>query len=335
MSENKTLAPQDAVEEYIQSRVDAAYSTREKHKYRLQKFLDFTESQNLDDVGKLTPRHIEQFRQERIADGNTNLVTTEQTLHTFRVFLRYCERVEACREGLADTVVIPNVSSQDKARDVHLSHERATQIIDYLCKYEWASLPHLVFHLAYHTGLRRGALYALDVEDWRSDKRVLEVRHRPETPLKLDEAGERNLSVTDDRLAQAVDDYLADVRPSVEDDAGRKPLLASTQGRYHYQSLQKVFYRVTRPCYFTDGCPVGREIDECEATEYAGYSKCPESVSSHPIRRSAITHHLDEDVPKAIVSERMNVSQEVLDTHYDARDKEQKRTSRKQYLDSV
>lgn len=65
------------------------------------------------------------------------------------------------------------------------------------------------------------------------------------------------------------------------------------------------------------------------------YSKCPDSVSSHPIRRSAITHHLDSDVPKAIVSERMNVSEKIIDQHYDARDKEQKRQNRQKYLNSI
>lgn len=327
------LTPQTAVDEYVQSRVDAAESTRRRHRYRLSKFLDFTESQEgIDTMADITPRHIERFRQERLNDGNTNLVTVEQSLHTFRVFLRYCERVEICEEGLSEAVIIPNVSSQKKAKDVHISHERATQIIEFLAQYSWASLHHIVFHLTYHTGLRRGALYGLDVEDWNSEERTLEVRHRDNTPLKNDEQSERHLSITNAELAEAINDYLSDQRPEVTDEWGREPFFASKQGRYHWQSLQKVFYKVTRPCFFADECPVGREIEECEGTEWSGYSKCPESVSSHPIRRSAVTHHLDEDVPKAIVSERMNVTQEVLDLHYDARDKEQKRTSREQYL---
>lgn len=329
------LEPDTAVEQYLESRVDAAPTTVDKHEYRLRKFLAFTEEQDLDDMTELAGKHVEQFRQDRLADDATNLVTTEQCLHTFRVFLRYCERIEAVDQGLADKVIIPNVSSQQKAREVHLSHERAEQITDYLCKYEWASIQHIVWHLTYHTGMRRSALYALDKGDWRSDERVLLVRHRDNTPLKLREEGERNLSITDDRLASAIDDYLADVRPDVEDEWGREPFFASEQGRYHYQSLQKVFYKVTRPCYFADTCPMDRDMDECEGTEYGGYSKCPESVSSHPIRRSAIHHHLNEGVPKTVCSERMAVSESTLTQHYDARDEEEKRQARQDFLDSV
>lgn len=58
-------------------------------------------------------------------------------------------------------------------------------------------------------------------------------------------------------------------------------------------------------------------------------------MSSHPIRRSAITHHLSEDVPKEIVSERMSVSTDVLDLHYDAHTKEEKRQNRERYLDDI
>ena len=325
----------ESVEQYINSRVEASASTRDNHGYRLAKFVDYCTEQGVTETSEIDGGLIEGYRTSRLSDDNTNLVTDENNLHTFRVYLRYLERIEACDEGLADKVLIPNVSSQQEARDIHLSHERATQIIEHLSKYEWASIKHVVFHLTYHTGLRRSSLYALDVDDWHSDERVLHVRHRDGTPLKLREQGERNLSITDDRLATALDDYIEDVRPEVTDEHDREPLFASEQGRYHYQSLQKVFYTVTQPCYFADECPVGKDPDTCEYRRYSKRSKCPESVSSHPIRRSAITHHLDSDVPKYVVSERMNVDEKTLDQHYDARSREQKRKNREQYLDSV
>ena len=84
---------------------------------------------------------------------------------SFRVYLRYLERIEACEGGLSDKVLIPDVPDSEEAGDVHISHERATQIINYLSKYEWASAEHIVFYLCYHTGLRRGALHGLDVDD--------------------------------------------------------------------------------------------------------------------------------------------------------------------------
>ena len=71
-------------------------------------------------------------------------------------------------------MLIPDVPDSEEARDVHISHERATQIIDYLSKYEWASAEHIVFYFCYHTGLRRGALHGLDADDWQSGDRELE-----------------------------------------------------------------------------------------------------------------------------------------------------------------
>ena len=326
----------ESVEQYVQSRVDATQSTRERHSYRLGKFIDYCTQEGITETSEIDGAVIEGFRTYRLSDEDTSIVTNEQCIHTFRVYLRYLERIEACEEGLSDKVLIPDVPDSEEARDVHISHERATQIIDYLAKYEWASVEHIVFHLCYHTGLRRGALHGLDVDDWQSGDRVLLVRNRKNTPLKLREKGERNLSITGDRLAAALDDYIEEVRPEVTDDDGREPLLASQQGRYHPLSLQKMFYKVTRPCFFADQCPVGRAIEECDAAQvYEKRSTCPESVSVHPIRRSAITHHLDSDVPKTVVSERMNVDEKTLDKHYDARSREQKRKSREQYLDSV
>lgn len=325
-----------AVEQYVTSRADATQSTRERHRYRLSKFIDYCSQADVTHTSQIDGSIIEGFRQDRLADDNTSIKTNEQCLHTFRVFLRYLERVEACSEGLSEVVIIPKVPDAQESRDTHISHERAQQIINHLAKYEWATTKHVVFHLTYHTGLRRGALYALDVQDWDSEGRVLHVRNRDNTPLKLRADGERNLSITDDRLAVALDDYLKDVRPTVRDDYGREPLFASSHGRYHYMSLQKIFYAASRPCIFANACPVdGKSIDSCEATYRDNASKCPESVSSHPIRRSAITHHLNADVPKEIVSERMNVDEGTLDKHYDARTREEKRERREDYLDSV
>lgn len=334
ISKMESITPQEAVDQYLQSRHDVTRSTKENHRYRLNYFIQWTEEQGIEEMNELTGIDCERFKNWRIENYDLNLVTLQYHIGTLRVFLRWCESVNAVDTGIADNILIPNVSDSEKARDVHLTHERARQIVDYLAKYVWASNAHVIFSLLYHTGMRRSSLNALDVEDWNRKEQFLKVRHRPEkgTSLKLKEEGERNISITNNRLVEALNDYIENQRHDVSDEYGRNPLITSTQGRLHYQTISKICYKVTRPCYFAGECPLDREIDTCEATSYQGYSKCPESVSSHPIRRSAITHHLDSDVPKAIVSERMNVSEKVLDQHYDARDKEQKRQNRQRYL---
>ena len=325
---------EQSVEQYIDSRVETSPKTRANHKYRLTKFTCYCDETGIATTTDISGAVIEDFRTSRLAD-DISIMTARNHLQTFRIYLRYLERIEACHPGLADKVIIPQVDAEDKARDTHLTHDRAMQIIDHLVNYKWASINHVVFHLTYHTGLRRSSLYALDLDDWQSDDHVLCVRNREHTPLKLADEGERNLTITDDRLADALDDYIDDIRHDVLDDNGRKPLFTSQYGRYHYQSLQKVFYKVTQPCRFSGICPVGKDIQTCEWRRGDHRSKCPESVSSHPIRRSAITHHLDADVPKHVVSERMNVDQDTLDQHYDVRTEEQKRQNREKYLDSV
>ena len=298
------LTPEDALEQYLQSRHDATASTVQNHRYRLNYFIQwFDEEATTDDLSDLTGMHCEQFKNWRMENFDLNLVTLQYHIQTLRVFIRWCENVGAVDEGVAEKIIVPEVSESEKARDVHISHERAKQIIDYLCRYKWASTAHIVFHTLYHTGMRRSSFHSLDVGDWHSDEQYLAVRHRPEqgTALKLKSEGDRNVSVTDSRLVEALEDWVNRQRPDVADENGREPLLASKHGRLHYKTISKICYKVTRPCYFAGDCPYDRDIDECEGTSYGGYSKCPDSISSHPIRRSAITHHLDSDVPKAIV----------------------------------
>jgi hypothetical protein len=71
------------------------------------------------------------------------------------------------------------------------------------------------------------------------------------------------------------------------------------------------------------------------ATNYDEASKCPDSVSAHPFRRAAITYHLNNDVPKPMVSDRMDVSPDVIDEHYDAEDERGKMNRRREYVEDI
>lgn len=64
-------------------------------------------------------------------------------------------------------------------------------------------------------------------------------------------------------------------------------------------------------------------------------AKCDEAVSPHAIRRGSITHFLSQDVPVEIVGDRMDVSRDVLDKHYDKRSEEVKLEQRRGYLDKI
>jgi integrase len=189
----------------------------------------------------------------------------------------------------------------------------------------------------WHTGIRIGAAHGLDLEDYDPNEQYLKLRHRPDegTRLKNKQDGERFVGLTAD-ICDALDAYLKYNRIEGEDDFGRKPLFSSKYGRPNKSSLRDSIYCASRPCVYTGDCPHNREINSCEAmTDRDRASRCPSSVSPHAIRRGSITHHLSEDIPDKVVSDRMNVSLDVLEKHYDRRTEQQKADQRRDYLDEL
>jgi integrase len=217
-----------------------------------------------------------------------------------------------------------------------LTTERAEDLLDYLRKFEYASRNHVVIELLWHTGIRVGSLRALDVSDYDRENAHIAIRNRPdsETALKNGNRGERLIALAP-HVCETLTDWVNQNRHDVSDKHGRKPLLTSRNGRLAISSIRGIVYRLSRPCYQADECPHDRDIDDCEGTEHGRFSKCPSAVSPHAIRRGSITYHLTSDVPEKVVSDRMNVSQEVLDKHYDERTEEQKVEQRRGYLNNV
>jgi hypothetical protein len=86
---------------------------------------------------------------------------------------------------------------------------------------------------------------------------------------------------------------------------------------------------------YAQECPHDRDPETCEAMDRNKASKCPSSVSPHAIRRGSITHFLSEDVPEKVVGDRMNVSLDVLEKHYDRRGEGEKAEQRRGYLDNI
>jgi integrase len=195
---------------------------------------------------------------------------------------------------------------------------------------------HALFYLLWNTGMRTSSAHALDVDDYYPRDGWLDVKHRPDTqtPLKNKTRGERQVNLSEG-VTEVIDDYLDRIHPHVEDDHGRMPLFGTQYGRAHRTTLGKNIYTLTRPCHYQNECPHGRSFDECEATRNAHASKCPSSVSPHAIRRGSITAHRNANVPKDVASDRMDVTGDVLDKHYDMATSEQKRKRRREFLDRL
>jgi hypothetical protein len=113
------------------------------------------------------------------------------------------------------------------------------------------------------------------------------------------------------------------------------PLFGTSQGRIYKTTLQRNIYTLTRPCHYLNECPHDRDFEDCEATSYNTASKCPSSVSPHAVRRGAITAHRNANVPKEVASDRMDVSPDVLDKHYDQATESERRERRQEFLEGI
>jgi integrase len=289
---------------------------------------------NLND---LTGRDLHRYKLWRQEDGNLNKTSLKGQMDTLRVFLRFCESIDAVRPELHSKVISPTLSDGVGQRDIKLDPEEAEALLEYLGQFEYGSFAHTLVLLLWRTGIRMGSIRAIDLPDFDPEEKRLAIRHRPDTdtPLKNKQNGDRLIALNP-TVCAVIGDYIDVNRQEVTDDFGRKPLLTTKNGRPGNNTIRTTVYRYTRPCIYRGSCPHGRNEDECEALDARwAASKCPSSVSPHAIRRGSITHHLTQDVPEQVVSDRMNVSQRVLEEHYDRRPEEVKVEQRREYLDNL
>jgi integrase len=250
-------------------------------------------------------------------------------LSTVRQFIEFCESIEGVAGGTAEKIVLPD--RDRNARTEMLDPEEAETILTYLRKYHYGSRTHALTALLWHTGIRTGTAQALDVGDLDAERERLRIRHRPETetPLKNGDAAERFITFSGD-VTEVLSDYVAESRHSVTGEYGREPLFTTKRGRPAKNSIRRSVYAATRPYATGRDCPHGENPDTCEAAQRTNDTcKCPSTVSGHPVRRGSITRFLRRDVPEKVVSDRTNVSQDVLDEHYDRRMEDEKAEQRR------
>jgi len=314
------LTPHDGVQYYLDERKsEVTQSTFYEHKTRLNRFLEWCDQEDIDNLNNLTSRLCRDYmnyRQERVAPS-----TLENEMRTFRLAVKTWEQIQGVGEGLSKNVKVPTAKKSEKVSELKIEGEQAEAIMEYLGKYEYATLRHMVFALIWHTGCRISGLRALDLKDWKPDKYrkpVLSFEHRKATgtPLKKEGNGERDVAVTDE-IATLIEDYIDGPRLDVTDDYDRRPLLTTENGRPFKTTVQRNIYRVTQPCYIGWECPYGENPATCEWTDYNQSSKCPGSVSPHGIRKTNVTHFKNLGFEYEEISGRVDASVEVLVDHYD------------------
>ena len=335
----KPIDPQEAKEWYLENRRgELADATYKAHKYRLSPFVEWCDTEgDVGNMNDLSGRHFHQYKKWRREKGDCNKVTMATQLSTLKVFIDFCESIDAVRPGLSDYIDPPTMKNKEDVNDDYVDAETAQAIIDYQRNFNYSQREHVIFELLWHTGMRNGALRAIDLDDYDEDERTLEVHHRPDrgTPLKNGKEGQRVVSLKP-KVNQIVRDYIDHHRFGKTDESGRKPLLTTRQGRISKTSIRSNCYRATRPCEYGLECPHDRKPEDCDAaSSYHAASKCPSSHASHSLRKGAITHARRSEVPIEAVSERMDVSADVLKKHYDKRTKKQEMKNRRGYFDNI
>ena len=331
-SELEPLEPREAVEMYLKDREnELSTQSHQTHTYRLERFLEWCSRNELGDMNEVTGRTTYEYKlaqKQLVAD-----TTLKGYMDTLRVFLRFCESIDAVRDGVAESTISPTISKGEGTRNSMIAIDRAEQILAYHSKYEYAKLRHVLFKTLIETGVRMGAAHSIDMNDVHLDDLYIELRHRPETDttLKNGERGERYVALSSE-LCCVLSDYIGTHRYDVEDDHGRSPLFSTKFGRINKSTLRQEIYRITRPCTYGAGCPHDRDPDKCDGTRPRTPYGCPSVEGPHAVRRGAITHYLSADVPAEVVSDRMDVSQSVLDEHYDQREESQKMEQRREHL---
>lgn len=337
MTELEPLNPAEAKAMFLAQREDeVSEKTHQVYHYRLKPFVRWCDEEGITNLNELSARDLHRYRMWRKKDGDLKTITLKGQLSTLRVFVKFCESVDGVEDGVHDKMLIPTVDDENESRDRMLDAESASTMLDYLAKFEWASKRHALLAVLWHTGIRMGAAHSLDVGDFDSDEQSLTLRHRPDegSHLKNGKRGERIVALSEEVCAVLVD-YIDVNRHDVTDDFGREPLFTTRTGRMHKSKIREMVYAATRPCTYGEMCPHDRVPQSCEASAYMKARKCPSSVSPHPIRRGSITHMLREEVPKDVVSDRVNSSAETLDKHYSQLTEREKMEQRRGFLDNI
>ncbi|WP_281193748.1 tyrosine-type recombinase/integrase [Halorubrum sp. F4] len=338
------ISPADARDLHLEALQDeAADWTYQSHESHLRAFIEWCEEvRELENMNDLSGRDIFQFRRWRRSGGYSQGKDEEiaprtlaSALNVVRVFLRFCGQIEAVDPDLYERVDLPSLSKDDQVSDSTIEPERVPPILDYLTKYEYGSRDHAVWALVWHTGVRVGGLRALDLGDVHLDDDTphIELVHRPGTgtPLKNQVDGQRTNRISL-RVADILGDYVDGPRVEKTDDHGRKPLITTRQGRISQSAVRRTFYRWTRPCSIAS-CPHGKDPETCEYMPAHQMSKCPSTRSPHDVRKARVTRYRNDNVPRAIVSDRLNASEDVLDLHYDRASDLEKANRRWEFLE--
>ena len=341
----KPLSPEEAVQKFLKSeKSELAPATLDEYERELTRFVGFCGEHGVEDTTEFDGRVLHDFkiwRRDEAHDGEGSLSkkTMRDELYLFRKFLRFLESIDAVTPRLHAKIEIPTLDPGDGERDIDFVSDELNAILTHLEKYEYATREHAVWVLFAATGRRPSGLRALDLEDihLEGDEAYIEFRHRvdgeTETRLKNKKSSENTVYLSDS-AAEVIQDYIDTNRVNVGEN-GRSPLLTTVHGRLSDSSIRKYVYKWSRPCVVGNGCPEERNQEDCEAMESSDCAvKCPFSKPPVALRHGYISNLRRQGVSLHTISDRCDVSEEVIEKHYSELSEKEKRELRREELES-
>jgi site-specific recombinase XerD len=335
------LAPEEAVQMFLdEERSELAPNTLSEYEDELERFVKFCEKQDTADTTEFNGRLLQKFKiwrrdEANEKDGSLSNKTMRDEMYLLRKFIRFLESIDAAPQHLHTKIKIPTLNPGEGKRDIEFTADELDAILTHLEKFKYASREHVVWILFAATGRRPSGLRSLDCSDvhFTENETYMKFNHREgETRLKNGNKSENTVYLNDE-AAQVVQDYIDTQRIDVEVN-GRSPLLTSTTGRLSDASIRKYIYKWSRPCVIGKECPVGRDPEGCEAMESGGSaSKCPESKPPVALRHGYISDLLRRGVSLHTISDRCDVSEEIIRENYSELSETEQRNLRRKELE--
>lgn len=335
---SQEMSPRAARRKFLNTkRQNQKSSTARAYEYPTKHFVEYCENHGVQAIGEVDSYLLESWVGQRESE-DVRQITVHQNVKLVRVFIKWCQNAGLVEPGLYDRIRVPKVTEEESVSRETVPAYTAEAILEYLSTYEYASRQHAMFKLMWTTAARASGIISLDLDDWGRDRDgdpVLEFvnRRAKGTALKNGRKSERRIFLNEE-VNGVLEDYVAGRREDVTDEYGRRPLFTTPKGRLTRQRAYKDIVAFSRPCVYDSDCPEGREVATCEyAQQKKKAMSCPVNTSLHPVRRGSITDHINRGLDKELISERVDVSVEVLEKHYDARTKQEALERRKKYKD--
>ncbi|AZH26853.1 tyrosine-type recombinase/integrase [Haloplanus aerogenes] len=315
------LMPQAAMEDWLDVQSDSSSpGTVGSYRRRVRQFVEWCAEEGIMNLNDLRGQDIKAYRDHRRPRLNDTSLKNE--LRTVRQFLQFAVAMEAVEPALPEAIsqVIPSLTKGEESSDTMIEREQVHAILDYLDDYHYASRDHALFILLWDTGARISGVRALDVDDFDPAERTVTFRNRPESDTRLKNgASSERMNVLSERTVDVLSDYIRNKRSAKTDDYGREPLFTTRFGRASKQWVRRTTYRLTQPCFYS-GCPHDEDPETCQYREHSHLSKCPSSLSPHPIRTGRITDLRNRGVRISHVAGRVDAIPETIRVYYDKPD---------------